>query len=347
MNNNIYNGSGAFKDLLENLKNNSITCFSSIGEMIDFKKNYQFQIKKYTKEKRIEIQNEIQKLNKDKNDLSKEYSELISKKRFFLNNQKDKYEESIANHKHTFMGFIKKIFLKNKLKRLNQNFEKILNKPFKGYVSKINKLENNINYLKNHTEEELKNRIHSFVMKTEYTVQQLDLNKSLIYGSIGELKAINVFKNLPNGYHVINDVRKEFHPPLYNKREADRIYSTQIDHVIVGPTGVYVIETKYWNSKSIKSEYLFSPIKQVRRGGFALFVLLNKNIRNSGRNPFLSHWGKSKVSVNNILLMTKVSTREQFQFVKILTLSNLINYITKRPVVLNTKQVEYIVDFLR
>jgi hypothetical protein len=113
----------------------------------------------------------------------------------------------------------------------------------------------------------------------------------------------------------------------------------------VGPTGVYVIETKYWSKKSIQNIDLFSPIKQLKRSGFALFVLLNKCIARN-RNSFSTHWGPEKLSISNILLMMNATTNEQFQFVKVLTEANFINYITKRSVILTEDKIKYIVDII-
>ena len=147
---------------------------------------------------------------------------------------------------------------------------------------------------------------------------------------------------MPDKYYIINDFRESFNPPLYNKSEDDRIFSIQLDHIVVGPTGIYVIETKYWSRKSIESNDLFSPIKQLKRSGFALFIILNDFIR--GSYLFSNNWGQTKLSVSNILLMMNSSTNETFQFVKILTESNCINYITKRPVILNDDQIKFIAE---
>lgn len=183
----------------------------------------------------------------------------------------------------------------------------------------------------------LKLRPHSYIPSPDTT----ELSP-LIYGAIGELKAIELFRNLPDEYYIINDYQRSFHRPLHMKSEGDWIYSIQLDHIVIGPTGVFVIETKYWSSKSIKNNNLFSPVKQLRRGGFALFVILNNAIREY--RVFNNHWGSTQVPVANILLMMNATTNEQFQFVKILTETNLLNHITNRPVTLTNEQVKCLVE---
>lgn len=65
------------------------------------------------------------------------------------------------------------------------------------------------------------------------------LNKGLRHverffkGARGEEKVSEILKNLPDGYHVFNDFA---------------VGSHHIDHVVVGPGGVFSVETKFWSS---------------------------------------------------------------------------------------------------
>ncbi|MDI6701577.1 nuclease-related domain-containing protein [Methanothermobacter wolfeii] len=57
-------------------------------------------------------------------------------------------------------------------------------------------------------------------------------------GYVGELVVINCLRRLPDDYVIFNDVH---FPGSYGN----------IDHVVLGPTGLYVIETKYYNGNYI------------------------------------------------------------------------------------------------
>jgi len=219
--------------------------------------------------------------------------------------------------------------------------------PLKKYKLEINAVESKLLHLKNNQEDEINNRSNESVSKIEYTISVFNSFSNLIYGSIGELKAIELLKQLPEQYYIINDFRRTFNPPIYNRNENDRIYSIQIDHVVVGPTGVYIIETKYWNQRSIESNLLFSPVKQLKRSSYALFILLNDIIRNNRIAVFSNNWGQFKISISNILLMMNASTEQQFQYIKILTEKNLLYNITKSKVVFNEEQIKYIVKILK
>lgn len=274
-------------------------------------------------------------MNKSKNEEeNKIFSELD-----ILNEKRDKCNNIFSN--------IKKYFINRKINYLETNKERIVQRKLKKEIEKITAVENKINYLQNNQSEELDFRTRRIINEINTKVTILNNLVPQIYGSVGELKAIEILKQLPNQYYIINDFRSTFNPPLFSKRENDRIYSTQIDHIIVGPTGIFVIETKYWKQKTIENNSLFSPIKQVKRGGFALFILLNDIIRNENPIEFSNHWGEYQISVSNILLMMNATTNENFQYVKILTENNIIKYITNKSAVLNDNQIHYIVKILK
>jgi hypothetical protein len=53
-------------------------------------------------------------------------------------------------------------------------------------------------------------------------------------GARGEEKVAGILAGLPDGYHVFNDVSSA---------------AGQIDHVVVGPAGVFAVETKNWRGR--------------------------------------------------------------------------------------------------
>jgi hypothetical protein len=99
-----------------------------------------------------------------------------------------------------------------------------------------------------------------------------EINTS-IYGAIGEQKVVKELENLPNGYFLINDFSFTFPTPIYNRQEDDYIKSIQIDHVLISPSGVFLIETKNWSKQSLNNLSLRSPVQQIKRSSFALFML--------------------------------------------------------------------------
>ncbi|ULQ61024.1 NERD domain-containing protein [Brucepastera parasyntrophica] len=344
MNQNVFNDSGSVTDLFETLRDKSILRFKSIHEIIDYKRNYHSEIESIKNKKTIEIIEEIENLNNESKTLQDEYNKQKIEQHTLILDQIGELNSILKSTHNNLFSKIRKYFTKKKLTYLESSINKIVKEAIKKYSDKIKECEGRIVYLTNNQNDEIHQRSKPLIEEVEYTVTELDNLAPLIYGSIGEIKAINVMQRLPDQYYIINDFRKSFYPPLFNRRENDKIFSIQLDHIVIGPTGIYVIETKYWSQKSIENRDLFSPIKQLKRGSFALFVILNNIIREEEPAVFSNNWGETKLSVSNILLMMNSTTSEQFQFVKILTESNFINYIIKRPIVLNDRQIKFLVN---
>ena len=91
-------------------------------------------------------------------------------------------------------------------------------------------------------------------------------------GKAGENKVSSVLCSLPQEYLVVNDVIIPDQGVSPNKN-----YTTQIDHVVVSPFGIFVIETKNYSGwifgaedtkkwkqtfKTTPAQYFYNPIKQ-------------------------------------------------------------------------------------
>jgi len=118
-------------------------------------------------------------------------------------------------------------------------------------------------------------------------------------GIAGEQTVINALKNLDDNFYLINDITLQ--QPYGN-----------IDHILLGPNGIFVIETKnyrgniecngdewhrlYKNRKGPKDFIMTSPSKQVKRNAVDLKNFLN-NAADTVKN-------KSYIFINAILVFT-------------------------------------------
>ena len=242
-----------------------------------------------------------------------------------------------------------KITLDNEIKNLEtvtkQAIEKsnknIFNKIF-GYL-KIKSLNRNIQSLINNYENIVKMRCIESCQELEHVKSTVEGLYTLIAGAIGENSVVNELQKLPDNYYLINDFSLEFNPPIYNKRDGGRIFSIQIDHLLICQAGVFVLETKNWSVQSIKSLELRSPIEQIQRTSYALFVLLNSkaNVRIARH-----HWGVRKIPIRSIVVMTNKSPKEEFKHVKVLPLNSLNGYIQYFDEMFTQSEVENIFNYL-
>lgn len=169
----------------------------------------------------------------------------------------------------------------------------------------------------------------------------------LIAGAIGESLVEKELKKLSDTHVLFNDFSVKFNEPIYNKRENDRIYSIQIDHLLVRRAGIFIIETKNWSKASIERYDMRSPVSQIKRASFALFVILNSH--NSAESRFLNkhHWGDRKLKIRNLIVMINNKPKEEFKFVTVKVLNELNNFINYFEPIYDEAEVESIVQHLK
>ena len=58
------------------------------------------------------------------------------------------------------------------------------------------------------------------------------------------------------------------------------------------------------------------------------------------------HWGDKKISIKNLIVLTNTKPKEEFQYVKILTLKELLGYINYFKPTFSSIETQRIADFL-
>jgi hypothetical protein len=154
-------------------------------------------------------------------------------------------------------------------------------------------------------------------------------------GAGGEEFVIRVLSQLPDEYHVVNDVNLSFHPDFYWGQGAEFIKTSQIDHVVVGPTGIFLLETKKWKASDIemKSDKLK---RQVRRANAALEHCLKR-----------IHGISESLKINNVLVSTRGFQKQKYDYyIDFRTPDQLCEYITDREITLSEDAINKLVDII-
>ena len=349
----VYGQIESLKKLREKLNQNGITRFNSIGDIDNFKKNYEEEKSEISQRTEKSLDSEINCLQSDLVKLEQDYDSLKAKKETALN-----YEISYLKGRlfqiRKARNILKKIFLspsllilKLKISNREKNFEKIIQRQIKSSEKELKSAKKILdNYSKNR-KQILAERILPKHQKLEFTKKTVEELSSLIAGAIGETQVVKELQKLPDKYYLFNDYSLEFNPPIYNKNEDDRIYSIQIDHLLVSNAGIFVLETKNWSKNSIKSYSLRSPVAQIKRTSFALFVLLNSNSADSVLYLKNHHWGDKKIPIRNVIVMIHEKPKEEFKFAKVITLNELIGYISYFEPIFDDDEVHSIVNCLK
>lgn len=102
-------------------------------------------------------------------------------------------------------------------------------------------------------------------------------------GALGERRVAAALDELSDEYRVLHGADLYSRRPLTD-HTGSRIYSAQIDHLVVGPAGVFVIETKSWSRTFSESSGAHCPHHQVARASLLCWQLikiagLNERVR--------------------------------------------------------------------
>lgn len=211
------------------------------------------------------------------------------------------------------------------------------------YFFKIRSLMRRYKYLNKNYTSILETRILEAQIFLDFTKDTVDELYPVIAGAVGENLTVKELGKLSDEFYLINDFSMEFDPPIYNRKEDDRIFSVQIDHVLVSKAGIFLLETKNWSRNSLMNLDLRSPVAQVSRTSYAFFVLLNSD---SEVDLIKHHWGSARIPLRNVIVMTRYKPDEQFKHVKVLNLSELNGYIQYFDDVFTNEEVEHIFNHL-
>ncbi len=244
---------------------------------------------------------------------------------------------------------ITKINLDNDIHELEEITKQAVEKSNKNlfnklvYHLKVKSLTNKKSKLEKNYENVLSVRCNESYKFLDFTKEVVDGLYTIIAGAVGENLTVKELEKLSDNYYLINDYSVEFDPPIYNRKENDRIFSIQIDHLLICKSGIFLLETKNWSNKSVENLDLRSPVKQISRSSYALFVLLNSE---SNINLVHHHWGSARIPIRNIIVMTKAKPKEEFKHVKVLSLNELNGYIQYFDEMFSNDEVKHIFRYL-
>ena len=100
------------------------------------------------------------------------------------------------------------------------------------------------------------------------------LGSAELKGAEAELSVIEKLRKLPEYAVVFNDVQLRADRHIYFDGAA--LQSAQIDHLVLMPAGVFVIETKYWSRRSVESGVFHDPFDQLRRANYLCYDSLRR-----------------------------------------------------------------------
>lgn len=346
----IYRQIDSTKTLRAELDSRNISMFNSIREIEDFKRNYNSLKEDILIQAQINLQKEIAqksiKLESLKEDLKEHVISLedeIKSQIHILETKVSDLNERLKNE-----SFLTKVFIAirrwqndSKLNQLITNRDQRISRRTASIVQEVEGIQSELDQLIQNRVKIANDRSKNEFYELERTKKAIEELRTIIAGAKGEYAVEQELRKLPNNFYVINDYKLDFVRPIINKQTGEKIFSIQIDHLVVSPGGVFILETKNWSQKSIKSINLRSPIEQIQRSSYALFVFINKNISMNTH-----HWGSKQISLKNVLVMTGVSTDEKFKFIAVKQLNQLNKYLKYFDAIFSDDEVEWLAKTL-
>lgn len=349
-----YNMIGSLATLKLKLEENNVHDFKSLKEVMDFQSSYSTTRKQLisTHEKLIEEEKNLLNTDLQNLEITIETEKQEVKKRLTvdIDNLKQQINVAINVEATNLFPRLKKTFInwnnERRLQSKEKNFDTEVINSVANLVEiqqvKSKRFDFITTQFKNAVEESAKNDLTEIDRKKSV----IDESNNYIYGALGEQKVVKTLEALSDDYYLINDFDIIFYDAIYNKRDNEYIKSVQIDHILVGPSGIFIIETKNWSEKSIKNLNLRSPVDQIRRASFILFKFLNNDIGNFHLNLGKHHWGDKKISIKNVIVLINTRPQGEFQYVKVVTLNELLSYVSYFKPVFSKDETERIADFL-
>lgn len=116
-----------------------------------------------------------------------------------------------------------------------------------------------------------KNELISYINGLDYLVQSPEY-----WGAYGEIKVLQQLQKLDDRYHIMCNVDIQLRDYVRYRGERN-LRSAQMDFVVVGPTGIYVLEVKNWSSEKVNHHTGLNPYEQVDRAGMVLWIHLKNH----------------------------------------------------------------------
>lgn len=349
-----YNAIGSLTTLKLLLEENNIRDFKSLKEVMNFQSAYPTIRQKIVAdhEKLIENEREVLHVELKQLDTTIEIQKQEAEQK--LINEIDclkKQLKSLADDQSTTLYQklkmpIVQFVSKRKISHKERDFEIRVKESIIDLIEEQHIKKKRYEFISTQFEKAVEQSAGTDLLDIEKKKTLIDKSNNYIYGALGEQKVVKTLEALSDDYFLINDFDITFSTAFYNRQQNDYIKSIQIDHLLVAPSGIFLIETKNWSEKSLKDLSLRSPVQQIRRTSFALFKLLNNEIADYHFRLANHHWGERKISIKNLVVLTNIKPKEEFQYVKVLTLNELINYVNYFKPIFSSAETKCIADFL-
>jgi hypothetical protein len=146
-----------------------------------------------------------------------------------------------------------------------------------------------------------------------------------------EYLVLNELNKLPDHYILLQNVFLKLKYPVTHALSTEKLKGCQIDFVVIGPPGVFIIEAKEWD------EYTFEegvPYRETDKAGLCVYIKLKNVIQ-------------KRVPIYNIVTTATERPEIVYGMVKQLTLWHLTTFIYAQEDALTKSDIRKLRRFLK
>lgn len=345
----VHNPVGSLTTIKQQLKRHKIDGFHSVQELLDFQDSYPIARQQILSKREAELAEHKNKLSNGvlqlENEVASEKIETEQKLRSEIESLRQEFDQIPGIEKSYLQEFtysFKALFLLMRIMYKEYFFKAIVAAAAKDKNKVLAVMKERLQILESNFDKEVSRSISSSLHDLDNKKKVIDEIKSTILGALGEQKVAHELEQLGDEYILINDFSYRFKKSIYYKQQNQYIKTIQADHLLVSPSGIFLIETKNWSKDSIKNLNLRSPVEQIKRTNYALYRILSGNEK-LGLNKH--HWGDRKIPIRNLIVMVNHKPPEEFEYVKVLTLNELLGYVEYFKPTLSQQETQEIADY--
>ena len=158
---------------------------------------------------------------------------------------------------------------------------------FDSIKTNINKKQQDVEYRKLNRDTLIEDRCQ-YIRHDVACIEQV-LASPEFAGAVAELELIEFLRKLPANFYVINDVRIRLDSGM--QFDGEWLESAQIDHLVISPAGIFVIEAKSWSKEFVGNGNYFDPYQQVKRSSYLCYKLLEYKLQGAKVRSVIAYRG--------------------------------------------------------
>jgi hypothetical protein len=348
----VHHTVGSLKFVESHLMQNGIRDYGSMEDLLRFQKEYEGERERILAEharsideERKTLVNEVAGLNEWIDSRRTEVAAILRSEIEALRCRLDDDKVVHSDGAGAIVRWFQNMTIKARIAINESSFKRRLNGSLRKASHELSRKNKRMSFINERFDEAVAQSASSRLEALDGKKRAIDEIAPSIHGAIGELRVVEELMGLSDDHILINDFKLGFNPPIRYRGE-DFIMSIQVDHVVVSPAGIFVIETKNWGEQTVNDEKMFSPIRQIDRAGYAMYRVISGRFAKSGFRLFNHHWGERKIPVRNMVVFTNKKPVEGFHHVKVLSLKELTRYIDYFMPVFTSEQTEEMAGYL-